>query len=393
MLFTMLCFEKLKKLTGKIQFMKTQKTREEVIVRTSIIGIAANILLAAFKAAVGIISHSIAITLDSVNNLSDAGSSVITIIGTKLAAKPADKKHPFGYGRIEYLSAMVIGIIILYAGVTSLVESIKKIISPAKAEYGTASIIILLSAVIVKIVMGLYVKKTGEKVNSDSLVASGKDALMDSIISIATILAALIYIFTEIAVEAYLGAIISIMILKAGFETLRDAVSEILGERVDADLARNIKKTISEIEGVHGVYDLALTNYGPDNFIASVHIEVDDNTTAAEIAKLQWKISKAVFAEYGIVISAVGVYPTNTGESTVAAVKKQIKEYLSQYPDVLEMHGLYIDEEEKTLRLDVIIDFNAEDRLSLYDKIKNELKEMFPMYRTIIQLDLDVSTL
>lgn len=373
--------------------MKKNKTREEVIVQTSIIGIAANILLAAFKAAVGIISHSIAITLDSVNNLSDAGSSVITIIGTKLAAKPADKKHPFGYGRIEYLSAMVIGIIILYAGVTSLVESIKKIISPAKAEYGTASIIILLSAVIVKIVMGLYVKKTGEKVNSDSLVASGKDALMDSIISIATILAAFIYIFTEIAVEAYLGAIISIMILKAGFETLRDAVSEILGERVEADLATKIKETIYGIQGVHGVYDLTLTNYGPDNFIASVHIEVDDNTTAAEIAKLQWKISKAVFAEYGIVISAVGVYPTNTGESTVAAVKKQIKEYLSQYPDVLEMHGLYIDEEEKTLRLDVIIDFNAEDRLSLYDKIKNELKEMFPMYRTIIQLDLDVSTL
>lgn len=373
--------------------MKTQKTREEVIVRTSIIGIAANILLAAFKAAVGIISHSIAITLDSVNNLSDAGSSVITIIGTKLAAKPADKKHPFGYGRIEYLSAMVIGIIILYAGVTSLVESIKKIISPVKPEYGKAAIIILLSAVIVKIVMGLYVKKTGEKVKSDSLVASGKDALMDSIISIATVIAAVIYIFTGIAVEAYLGAIISLMILKAGFETLRDAVSEILGERVDADLARNIKKTISEIEGVHGVYDLALTNYGPDNYIASVHIEVDDNTTATQIDKLQWKISKAVAAEYGIVISAVGVYPANTGENEVAVVKRQIQDYLSQYPDVLEMHGLYIDEEEKTLRLDIIIDFNAEDRLSLYNKIKNELSEMFPMYRSFIQLDLDVSTL
>ena len=373
--------------------MKTTKTREEIIVRTSIVGISANILLAAFKAAVGIISHSIAITLDSVNNLSDAAGSVITIIGTKLAAKPADKKHPFGYGRIEYLSAMVIGLIILYAGVTSFVESIKKIISPATPEYGTAAIIILISAVVVKIVMGLYVKKTGEKVNSDSLVASGKDALMDSIISVATVVAAVIYIFCGIAVEAYLGAIISIMILKAGFETLRDAISEILGERVESDLARNIKKTISEIDGVRGVYDLALTNYGPSNFIASVHIEVDDDTTAVEIDRLQWKISKAVFAEYGIIMSAVGVYPTNTGNSTVGTVKKQIREYLLQFPEILEMHGLYLDEEEKTLRLDIIIDFSAEDRLSLYNKIKAEIAEMFPEYKTFVQLDLDVSTL
>ena len=162
--------------------MEHKQNREAVIVRTSIVGIGANILLAAFKAVVGIISHSIAITLDSVNNLSDAASSVITIIGTKLAAKPADKKHPFGYGRLEYLSAMLIAIIILYAGVTSFVESVKKIISPSKPEYSVPIFIILSLGVVIKIVMGLYVKRNGMKVNSDSLVASGKDALMDSIV-------------------------------------------------------------------------------------------------------------------------------------------------------------------------------------------------------------------
>ncbi len=371
----------------------TESGREAVIVRTSIVGIAANILLASFKAVVGILSHSIAITLDSVNNLSDAASSVITIIGTKLAAKPADKKHPFGYGRLEYLSAMVIGLIILYAGVTSLAESVKKIIAPAEPEYSSASLVILASAVAVKIVLGLYVRHIGKKVNSDSLVASGKDALMDSVISTATVAAAILYMAAGIAVEAYLGALISLLIVKAGLETLRDAISEILGERVEADLARKIKKTIAGVEGVHGVYDLALTNYGPDSFIASVHIEVDDDTTVVAVDKMQRKIADAVYAAHGIVMSAVGVYPSNSGSSAASAVKKQITDYLAGFPEVLEMHGLYVDEGEKTLRMDVIIDFDAADRLSLYEKIKKEIAAMFPQYRTLVQLDLDVSTL
>ena len=373
--------------------MEHKQNREAVIVRTSIVGIGANILLAAFKAVVGIISHSIAITLDSVNNLSDAASSVITIIGTKLAAKPADKKHPFGYGRLEYLSAMLIAIIILYAGVTSFVESVKKIISPSTPEYSVPIFIILSLGVVIKIVMGLYVKRNGMNVNSDSLVASGKDALMDSIVSISTIIAAVIFIVWGISVEAYLGVIISLLILKAGFETLRDSISEILGERVEAQLARDIKATISEIEGVRGVYDLVLTNYGPDNFIASVHIEVDDDTTAVEIDKLQWKITKTVFAKYGITMSAVGVYPTNTGSSSVSPLKEQITEYLAKFPEVLEMHGLYLDEEDKILRMDIIIDFDAKDRLSIYNQIKEKIAEMFPQYKTVILLDLDVSAL
>ena len=150
--------------------------REKTIVRTSIIGILTNVLLAAFKAAVGIISNSIAVTLDAVNNLSDALSSVVTIIGAKLGAKAPDKKHPLGYGRIEYLSSMIVAAIVLYAGITSLVESVKKIIHPEAADYGTISLIIIAVAIVVKLVLGRYVKKQGEKVNSGALVASGKDA-------------------------------------------------------------------------------------------------------------------------------------------------------------------------------------------------------------------------
>nr|MBP3283436.1 cation transporter [Treponema sp.] len=367
--------------------------RESAIVKASAVGIALNVVLAAFKAAVGIMSNSIAVTLDSVNNLSDAGSSVITIIGTKLASKPADKKHPFGHGRIEYLSAMVIGLVILYAGITFLVESVKKIASPTPPEYGWTSIVILAAAVIVKIAMGVYVKKTGERVNSESLVASGKDALMDAVVSAATIAAAFLYIKAGVAVEAYLGAVISLLILKAGYETLREAISAILGERVEADTARSIKKTISEIEGVRGVYDLTLTDYGPDNYIASAHIEVDDDTTIAEVDKLQWKISKAVMERHGIIMSAVGVYPSNTGDGPAGGIKKKIAEHLSKYPEVLELHGLYVDRDEATLRMDIVIDFDAKDRLALFAKIKGEITDMFREYKVIVNLDLDICAL
>ena len=366
--------------------------REKTIVRTSLIGIGANVLLAVFKAFIGIVSNSIAITLDAVNNLSDAFSSVITIVGTKLAAKPADKKHPFGYGRLEYLSTMIISVIILYAGITSLIESVKKAVSPEKPEYTLPSLIILSVAVIVKIVMGLYVKGVGSKVNSESLVASGKDALMDSVISIATIIAALLYIFTGLRLESYLGMVISIMIIKAGFEILKETISEILGERASEDLARNIKKTILGVDGVLGVYDLVLNNYGPDSFVASVHIEVDDNTSVAELDKLQWEISEKVYKEHTILLSAIGVYPSNTSDTKIGDIKKKITEYLSQYPEVLEMHGLYLNEDKNYLRMDIIIDFDAKDRLGLYKKIKDEISSFYPEYQTDINLDLDIST-
>ena len=185
------------------------KNRDAVIVRTSVIGIIANIFLAAFKAAVGILSNSIAVVLDAVNNLSDVLSSVVTIAGTKLAGKKPDKKHPLGYGRVEYLSAMIVAAIVLYAGITSLVESIKKIINPETPDYSAVSLIIIGSAVFVKIFLGIYVKKKGQSVNSGSLIASGSDALFDAILSASVLVSAIIFMLTGISLEAYVGVLIS----------------------------------------------------------------------------------------------------------------------------------------------------------------------------------------
>ena len=253
-----------------------ETSREKTIIRTSVIGIIANVFLAGFKAVVGLMSNSIAIVLDAVNNISDAGSSLITIIGTKLAGKQPDKEHPFGYGRIEYLSAMIISVIVLYAGITSLIESVKQIIHPETPDYSVASLIIVAVAVVVKILLGRYVKSVGLKVNSDSLINSGEDATLDSIISASTLVAAAIYLFSGISLEAYLGAVISLVIIKSGIEMLKDTVSSILGEKNDPELAREIKRTVTGFKDVRGANDLVLNNYGPDAHNGSIHIEVPD---------------------------------------------------------------------------------------------------------------------
>ncbi|MBQ4240571.1 MAG: cation transporter, partial [Oscillospiraceae bacterium] len=241
----------------------SDSSREKTIIRTSIIGITANVFLAAFKTVIGILTKSIAIVLDAVNNISDAGSSLITIIGTKLAGREPDKKHPFGYGRIEYLSAMIISMIVLYAGVTSFIESVKQIIDPQTPEYNTVSLIIVAVAVVVKIILGRYVKGVGEKVNSDSLVNSGEDATLDSVISASTLVAAGIFLLSGVSLEAWLGAVISAVIIKSGVEMLRDTISQILGEKNDPELTASIKRTVSSFPQVHGAYDLVLNNYGP----------------------------------------------------------------------------------------------------------------------------------
>ena len=200
--------------------------REKEVVKTSIISIISNIVLAGFKAFVGFLANSIAIISDAVNNLSDALSSTITIIGTKLAGKAPDKKHPYGYGRIEYMTSLIVSGIVLYAGITAMVESIKKIIHPETPNYSTITLIILVAGIIVKFILGIYVKKKGKEVNSDSLVASGSDAFNDAIISISVFASAIIYMIFKISLEAHVGIILSIFIIKAGLELIKESVDK-----------------------------------------------------------------------------------------------------------------------------------------------------------------------
>ncbi len=368
-----------------------ETARDRIIIRTSIIGILANVFLAGFKAVVGVLTNSIAIILDAVNNLSDAASSLITIIGTKLAGRQPDRKHPFGYGRIEYLSAMVISVIVLYAGITSFTESVKKIIHPDTPDYSTAALIIVAAGVLVKIVLGRYVKATGRKVHSDSLVNSGEDAVLDSVISASTLVAAVIFMATGLSLEAWLGAVISVIIIKSGIEMLRDTLSQILGERADAELARDIKQTVTSFSQVSGAYDLVLNNYGPDAYNGSVHIEVPDTLTAAELDELIRSISVAVYEKHHVILTAIGVYSVNTAHDLAAQIRDRIKDVVLGTEHVLQMHGFYLNEEKKTIRFDVVVSFDAQDRKAVYQNIYVKVTQMYPEYKFQIALDTDFS--
>ena len=363
--------------------------RDKIIIKTSIIGIAANVFLAALKAVFGLLTHSIAIVLDAVNNLSDAASSVITIVGTKLAGKAPNKKHPFGHGRAEYLSAMLISVIILYAGITSFTESVKKIITPVTPDYTSAALIMVGVAIAVKIILGIYVKSVGKKVNSDSLVNSGEDAALDAVISASTLAAAVIFLLTGVSLESWLGAVISVVIIKSGVEMLKDTISKILGESADADLARSIKKTVLSFPDVSGAYDLVLNNYGPDRFNGSIHIELPDTYSAGEIDELLREITVEVFSRHNVILTAIGVYSVNTSNDEAAKMRDKIYSTVLDNEFVVQTHGFYVNEKKKTIRFDAVISFDAPDRTAVYADICKKVGQMYPGYELQIALDTD----
>lgn len=368
-----------------------EEERNHVIVRTSVVGIAANVLLAVFKAIVGAASGSIAIVLDAVNNLSDAASSLITIVGTKLAGKQPDRKHPFGYGRIEYLTAVIISVIVLYAGITSLESSVKGILQPETPSYTAVSLVIVAAAVAVKILLGTYVKKTGERVNSGSLVASGEDARMDAVISASTLAAAAVFLLSGLSLEAWLGAVISVLIIKSGIEMLRDTLSRILGQRADKDLVNSIKKTCSSFPNVYGAYDLVIHDYGPDRYLGSIHLEVPDYLTAEELDVLERNVAMEILKQYNVLLTGIGIYARNTRDNAEARLYQEVRRIVTSHDTVLQMHGFYADLEKKTMRFDMVISFGCKNRREECNTILDEVRAAFPGYQVTATLDADLS--
>ncbi len=362
--------------------------RSKKIIRTSFIGIGVNLILVAFKAVVGFISGSIAVIMDAVNNLSDALSSVITIIGTKLSEKAPDKKHPYGHGRVEYLTSALISVIVLVTGILSLKESIEKIVTPEKATYSYISVIIIVAAIAAKLIIGVYVRGVGKKLNSGALEASGSDALFDAVLSGGTLVAALISIIWQITLEGWFGAVISLFIIKAGIEMLGDTVSSIIGKRADKELTDRIKETLCSYENVRGCYDITLHNYGPERIIGSAHIEVPDDMTAKDLHKLTRGISTDIYLKFGIILT-IGIYASNDGEQT-AEMKADLDKIASEYPGILQVHGFYVDEEQKNVTFDLVIDFKA-DAQSICDEVVAKMKEKYPDYTFFAVLDSDYS--
>ena len=368
---------------------ETQDSRQRVIVRTSVIGILANLLLAGMKAAVGFFTHSIAVTLDAVNNLSDALSSVITILGTVLAGKKPDARHPLGYGRTEYISAMAVASIVLYAGLTSLVESVKKLLSPDSLDYTPLSLLLIAAAVGVKLLLGTYVKRTGQRVNSSSLVASGADALSDAVLSASVLLSALLYFFWGLRLEAAVGILISVFIIRSGVEMLTDTLDDILGRRLDRDFLKEIRECAGQDPEILGVYDIILHNYGPDRYLGSLHVEVPDTMRAEDIDRLERRIAERVYREKGVAVTAVGIYARNTGNNAAARLRDDVLRRVMAHEGVLQMHGFRADMERKTVQMDLILDLSLPNRHAVYEEICRELKEAYPDFTIHTVLDVD----
>lgn len=363
-------------------------TREKEITKTSIVGIIANIFLAAFKALMGMLSGSIAIILDAVNNLTDALSSVITIAGIKLSKRKPDENHPYGFGRIEYFSSLIIGGIILAAGISSLSESVKGILHPTLPDYDIITLIIIIVAIIVKLIMGSYVTSQGRKYNSDALVASGQDAKFDAVISSTTLICAVIALIFKISLDGITAAVISLFIIKAGIETLLESLSNVIGTRPDSEITLEIKKTIREIPGVLGAYDLVLHNYGPDSAIGSVHIEIPDSLSANEIHKLTKRIQVTIVDKFQVFLT-VGIYSV---DSTHAKERKAIHEAITSFDGVLGTHGYYIDDESKYASMDVLIDFSIADKETFAKKLTELIAPILPGYKIEISFDTNYSS-
>ena len=316
--------------------------RNRGITLASIKGIIGNVVLVIFKMIIGLASNSIAIILDAVNNLTDVLSSVLTIVGTKLAAKGADKEHPFGH------------------------------------------------AIVVKVVMGRYIKSQGEKYKSDALVASGIDALFDAVITFATLVSAGLVYFFNVDIQGYVGALISLLILKAAYEILRDMYNHLLGVRADDDLIRNIKETIAQHPNVGGVYDLVLNSYGPGEVIGSVHISLPDTMTVGEVHPLTKGIAVHLYKKFGINMT-VGVYAENQPSVEVLEIKKALDQVISLYTNVVQLHAFYVREDKKIIYYDIIFNFDEEDPHGTLEKIKAELHNRYPDYTQFAIVDTDFS--
>ncbi len=364
--------------------------RSSQIIRTSWIGIIANVLLAAFKAVVGLLASSVAIVMDAMNNLSDALSSVITIIGTKLSQRPADRKHPFGFGRIEYFSAIIIAVIVLSAGITSLIESIKKIIEPTTPTYTTTTLIVIIVAIVVKLVLGRYVKGQGEKLKSDALIASGSDALFDAIITLATLISAGVMMLWNVSLDGILGALISLVIIKAGIEMLASPVNELLGAKISPELLSQIKREVSEHEEVHGVFDIIVHNYGPDVQIGSLHINVMDTMNAHQIHGLTRRISEEMFARHGIIMT-VGVYAVATGDNKRAELQHTVMQALAAHEHITQVHGFYYFEDERRVSIDIVPDLTIHDDAAFIEELKAEVQPLVPDAQVTIVIDHNYS--
>ena len=363
--------------------------RRKRIVAVSIIGIVTNLLLGGLKAVLGILSGSIALVSDALNNITDSSSSLITIIGTKLAGKAPDKQHPFGHGRTEYLTSLLIGGIVFITGFQSLISSAKAIFNKEEMSTSIVTAIIIIATIVAKIILGTFTENSGKKYNSGALIASGADAKNDAIISVVTLISALIYMFVKISIDGIAGVIISIFILKTAYEVLSDTIKKILGERVDGEIVRGIKEIARNTEGVINCFDLILNDYGPDFYTGSINVEIEDDRSIGEMYPILHEAQTKIYNKYNVFL-VFGFYSVDVDDDRYVKIKSLLKNYKERERHIINYHGIVIDDKDKTIYCDITRDFDIKSE-TVMENVNRILKEEFPQYNIHVNIDTEFS--
>jgi len=323
-----------------------------------------NLLIAAFKVAVGLLTSSLAFVSEGINNAADALTAALVWGGSKLARRHPDARHPFGYGRLEYLSALVVAGIIVLSGVEVLQASVHLLRNPREMSVSVPALVVVAIAAVAKFVLGEWTLRTGRRIGSTALAAVGQDGRNDSFNSVVTIGASLVFLATGRSVDAYAGLITSGLILKSGWEILRYTVSELLGRPGEKELAERLYARIRKTPGVLGAADLMLHNYGPEKWSGSVNVEMDHSLTVGETYAVLHKLQLVIMHEEKVTL-VFGVYAVDNDHAEIRKIREGVAAFIRQAEHVKSYHALYIDAEAKRLYCDLVVDYDLQDWESL----------------------------
>lgn len=355
-------------------------TREGVVMATSILGVLANLLVAGAKVGIGVLASSIAIVSEGVNNAADAVTSVLTIVGTKLAGKRPTKKHPFGFGRIEYLTSLVIAAMILLTGWEFLAESVRRIFHPPEGLSITyLALGIVVGSAVVKLALGIYTVAMGRKVGSGPLVAVGTDCKNDVLVSLVTILSAVVFLAWGVSIDAYAGVVTSVFILKAGFDVMKETVGALLGQPADKAFADALYRRIRANPLVLNAADMMLHNYGPDRYSGSVNIEVDHSTSVSELYAAIHRLQLDIMHELGVTM-VFGVYAVDRDHAAHRELRKLVADFVRGYDHAVSYHAIYIPEGEKKIYCDIVVDYELHDWADLREAFTALMRRHYPDY-------------
>ena len=361
--------------------------RENRITAVSGLNIAVNLLVASVKVLIGVISSSIAIISEGINNATDALTSVLTFIGTKLAGKHPDEKHPFGYGRIEYLTGLIISVLITVTGIEMLISSVKLIFEPDELSVSYSSLIIVSVTALIKFFLGNYTVKEGKKAASDSLIAVGKDCVSDSYSSAITIASSLIFLIFGISLDAYVGVFISLLILKVGIEVLLGTVSELIGRPGEYELARKLYKEIRSTDGILNAADMMLHNYGPESYSGSVNVEIDHDMTVGEIYRFIHELQLRIMHEYNVTM-VFGIYAVDNDGEYVREIREKVADFVKSREHVSSFHAIYLDADSNKLYCDLVVDYAEND----WDSLKKDFTDYMALHFPGHELQLTIET-